>query len=689
MNCLRKVFLELVCDAGYFKCSAKLHRHLPILLTVSALLHVTAESRAGNISLFLKTHCATCHNTELKKGKLDLTSVGKNTEEADGELLQGILDALESGTMPPEEAPQPPEARRREIVKSLKAMVRTSQHNANEAAAYPGNGNLVDHEKLFTEPEIRRAATPVRLWRLSPHLFMNRANSLSRSPLLRPKRNQGGDGLHPAFAYLTPPHTFRDNAELHAFEEATTELLFNVCWQIAGIQTSSSRSPGPIKILRDKKEPTKADWKRLIRMQFSFALQRDPTFEELTPLTALATRTHKQTSTKDTMQTLLAAVLLKPDAVYRFEIGQGEPDEFGRVFLASHELIHAISYALTDHKPDAELLEAANSGMLASRQDVEKHVTRLLSDPVSEPRLLRFFQEYFEYPRAKEIFKDARADGLIFANDRVDDADRFVEHILKDDRNVLKRMLTEDSLYVMSGGVVDHPVVRSRARNNYLPDFGLPSDWDWEGEQPVKPTIGQRSGMLTHPAWLLAFSDNEKNQAIQRGRWIQLKLLGGTVPDTPIGVDATLPTDPHLTLRDKMHVTREGYCWRCHERMDPLGLPLEQFDDFGRFRTQELSKAVVTTGEISIGDPELDGRVADPFEMLERLANSKRVEQVFVRHVFRYFLGRNETLHDAPTLIDAHRAYQQSGGSMKALVTSLLTSDSFLYRQSSANPNTQ
>ncbi|WP_372898758.1 DUF1585 domain-containing protein, partial [Stieleria sp.] len=43
-------------------------------------------------------------------------------------------------------------------------------------------------------------------------------------------------------------------------------------------------------------------------------------------------------------------------------------------------------------------------------------------------------------------------------------------------------------------------------------------------------------------------------------------------------------------------------------------------------------------------------------------------------------MGRNETLHDAPVLQDAHRAYKESGGSMNALITSLLTSDAFLYR---------
>lgn len=70
----------------------------------------------------------------------------------------------------------------------------------------------------------------------------------------------------------------------------------------------------------------------------------------------------------------------------------------------------------------------------------------------------------------------------------------------------------------------------------------------------------------------------------------------------------------------------------------------------------------------------------DAFELIRKLAASERVEQVFVRHVFRYFLGRNETLDDGPTLIEAQRAYSRGGGSMKALIVSLLTSDAFLYR---------
>ena len=77
--------------------------------------------------------------------------------------------------------------------------------------------------------------------------------------------------------------------------------------------------------------------------------------------------------------------------------------------------------------------------------------------------------------------------------------------------------------------------------------------------------------------------------------------------------------------------------------------------------------------------------VAQRFErvdrMIAKLAESERVEQVFVRHAFRFWMGRNETLNDAPVLQAAHKAYRDNGGSMKALITSLVTSDAFLYRK--------
>jgi hypothetical protein len=180
-------------------------------------------------------------------------------------------------------------------------------------------------------------------------------------------------------------------------------------------------------------------------------------------------------------------------------------------------------------------------------------------------------------------------------------------------------------------------------------------------------------------------------------------MLGGRVPEVPITVNAMLPEEPHNGLRERMRVTREEYCWKCHKSMDPLGLVFEQYDHIGRFRVKEIvtdkEKTDVekrrdpnsldvlkivpfdATGAITdSGDPKLDGPVNGPFEFIEKVAESERVEQVFVRHVFRFFLGRNETLADGPVLVAAHKAYRKSAGSFKALLASLLTSDAFLYR---------
>jgi hypothetical protein len=116
--------------------------------------------------------------------------------------------------------------------------------------------------------------------------------------------------------------------------------------------------------------------------------------------------------------------------------------------------------------------------------------------------------------------------------------------------------------------------------------------------------------------------------------------------------------------------------------MDPLGLPFEMYNHAGLYRTTEFEKPVDTSGEIiDSGDPSLDGPVKNALEMIEKLANSERVEQVFIRHAFRFWMGRNETLHDRPVLLAAHKAYREGGGSMKDLILSLVSSDAFIYRK--------
>ena len=99
----------------------------------------------------------------------------------------------------------------------------------------------------------------------------------------------------------------------------------------------------------------------------------------------------------------------------------------------------------------------------------------------------------------------------------------------------------------------------------------------------------------------------------------------------------------------------------------------------GELSTRPVDSAGALTGT---RDAALDGDVGSAVELVQRLARSERVRQSFVRHAFRFWMGRNEMLSDSRTLIAVDRAYTESGGSFTELLVALLTSDSFLYRRS-------
>ena len=124
----------------------------------------------------------------------------------------------------------------------------------------------------------------------------------------------------------------------------------------------------------------------------------------------------------------------------------------------------------------------------------------------------------------------------------------------------------------------------------YIAPYNLPESgrtelqkWNWPVEQPFEMPPEQRAGILTHPAWLAAWSVNDGNDPIHRGIWVREKLLAGKLQDVPPDVDAKVPIDPHQTLRERMGLLREERCWNCHHKINPLGETFEMFDDWGRY----------------------------------------------------------------------------------------------------------
>lgn len=470
---------------------------------------------------------------------------------------------------------------------------------------------------------------------------------------------------------------------------------------------------------------------------------RPPTQVESDKYLVILKQSIEKLGKKDGAVLGLSAIFLDRDALFRPELAEsGEADAQGRVMLQDWELGLAVNHALRYLKPDEPLRTAIVQGRMRTREDVQREVERMLADDsIRKPRVLQFFRDYFDYDLGGYICKDEKSlastgvnnKGMAHYNamfDATASTECLIELILQEDKDVLKQLLTTDKVVATKNDNVYFGEQRSRPEAQKAAtavakkaepknkkqnqkqggDNHLVAQADLSGPkiyarvsrrsfglgsmQPERilatAPAGQRLGILTHPSWLVSHSDAMDNHAIRRGKWIRQRLLGGGIPDVPITVDAMLPDEPHHTLRERMQVTKETYCWTCHKKMDPLGLPFDMYNHAGLYRKTELDKPVDTTGEIiESGDPALDGKVADALDMIRKLAESQRAEQVFVRHAFRFWMGRNETLNDAPVLQEAYRAYKDGGGSMKALVTSLLTSDAFLYRTSTGSASTE
>jgi hypothetical protein len=613
-----------------------------------------------SIQPFLQTYCVSCHGEETQKGKIRLDHLSANMEDRkEAELWARSLEAIEFGEMPSDKADKfPTKAEARLVQDWIARSLAQAGLKVEDKADKEGYGNLIPHDLLFSPTESKRLVdAAARLWRISPKALANTV--------------RGARMVSNPFALDKPHGNFRDFKGKYAFNSLMAEQVTELA--LAHSEKEAKNARKAIVMMKEKGSTIDEANREAIKRHCHNVLRRTPTAEEMDVMMGLLKKVDSELGVPFGLQAVYASIILRPETLFRFE-GTEEADEEGLVALTRRELANSLAFALTDQPPDSNMLRAFENEDLPMHEILRRETQRLLDDekrPTARNRLLQFFQEYFDYLKAEDVFKDQIKGHKHWAPALMYDLNALVMHVLKNDKQVLKTLLTTPEYLIYVNSHRDH--------GNPLA-YNLPPDWK-PTPKPFKFPEDQRMGVLTHPAWLVAHSGNFDNDPILRGRWIKYKLLGGNVPDIPITVDAKLPEDENMTLRERMHVTRAEECYKCHSKMNPLGLPFEQYDHYGRFRFLELNKPVdVTSKIVNSGVPEIDGDVRTPFELIDRLASSTHCEQVFVRYVFRFFLGRNETLGDAKSLQEAHKAYVGNDGSMEALVISLLSSDSFLYR---------
>ena len=760
-----------------------------------------------DIRPFLEDYCVSCHGPDTQKADFFLHDIdGDIANRKDATRWNKIFEFVSLGDMPPAKYKLQPTREERDAFLDWLSP-RLSEIGLGIDAhdmQLPKNANRVSHEDLFSGAYNAPAYSRSRLFRISPFIFNEFSSGFFG---VQQSKNVDGNNIE----VFSQPFGSLDGKGITSLDiQKADSGTLSVLWQTArtaadrvvlgeryekrqkrvevegvpGQDTGEGKIEYAYRSPRENRfrlpyikyqafinaegEPTDEQIAEVFEVAFKSLLIRPPSEEETAHYRDDLFRSMLETGGRSRgLRYLIMGLMMSPEFVYRSELGTGGQLPDGRRMLGSWELAYAISFALRDEAPDKELAQLANEDKLKTKEDVEQAVRRLLNEGLPETywgfthhrqkfeqiRILRFFQEYFGYHHAGDVFKEDKLNPDHDPKRLVKDADMLVLHTLRQDKDVLKTLLTTDEYFVhyvgdeqwVRGqrqkfydtkgngrhGPTEYyklvsarngtPVPRMHGRRNYVSAYGLEHDtWDYPFTQPFK--IEGRSGMLTHPAWLTAYSLNFETDPVRRGLWVAEHLLGNVVPEVPIGVDAKVPEDHTKTLRQRFDgIIKEDACWRCHKKMNPYGDPFEVYDDFGRHRILEITdgpdaqlayiaelkdyenrkrraadrnqpfdeempslhrlEVDGTTVVTHSPDPALNGEYKDVHEMMAKFAESDHVRQVFLRYMFRFFMGRNETLTDSPTLMAMDKTYVESGGSFKETLVTLLTSDSFLYRK--------
>ncbi|MES2572403.1 MAG: DUF1592 domain-containing protein, partial [Verrucomicrobiota bacterium] len=235
--------------------------------------------------------------------------------------------------------------------------------------------------------------------------------------------------------------------------------------------------------------------------------------------------------------------------------------------LDGFALATRLSYFLWSTTPDEELLELAAKGVLSQPAVLRAQVERLLRDGKAHQ-----FTENFtgQWLGLREIDATTPDKALYPEFDEwlqismVEETHRFFEELLTHDLGV--------SNFIHS----DFAMLNERLALHY----GLGGVRGLEIRKVVLPPGSHRGGVLTQAAILKVTANGTTSSPVMRGAWVMRNIMGQPIPPPPEAVPAIEPDIRGATnIRDQLAKHRAlAECASCHNRMDPPGLALENFD---------------------------------------------------------------------------------------------------------------
>lgn len=357
--------------------------------------------------------------------------------------------------------------------------------------------------------------------------------------------------------------------------------------------------------------------------------------------------------------------------------------------LDAFDLASRLSYFLTSSPPDGRLAQLARAGSLTDPAVLAQEVERLIASPRSASFVSSFTSQWLATRLLRGIMPDPRL--LQFGDpDReamIDETEMFFAEIMR--KNLPLETFIDPGFSYRSARL--NKIYGGNVVGNHMRRVTFERGGRFGGVLGLASVMmGTANGVDTHP--------------VLRGVWVLDNIFGDPAPDPPPDVPAIAPDSSGATsMRDQLAAHRaDATCARCHNKIDPLGMVLENFDPVGRWRehypvyTKPPDGAEFLEEEFysTVGKGVLAGPAVDSVGILAdgtRIEDATGLRRYVLDHIemfsaclteklLVYATGRPLSFHDRRAVDRIVASAARGGNGFRDLIVALAQSESFATR---------
>lgn len=549
----------------------------------------SAYSQADALT-FLSRYCQACHQGESAAAKFRVEDLGTvESFRARPDSWTRLAARVANSEMPPQGAPAPDLDARKQFLDWVESTWRSEAYAANVKPA----------------PDVIRRLNRDEYAATIRDLFDLQLDFRQALPIDGP----GGEGFDNAAEtlFLSPLHSekYVETAK-HVVDAASKEF----------------KSRQKIFIARPGPDMTEQQAAGKILAEFLPKAFRQPVDEEtVRDYAGLFRRAREDQDFEPAIFFALRSALVSPRFLFHVEPAGNDPA------LRQYALASKFSYFLWGTMPDEFLFDIAAAGKMDDPKVLRELVPRMLRDDRSLEFSTRFVEQWLRTRELEGVHYPDRELFPQYANDEELHSDIllqpvfFFQYVLRENKSLLSFL---DSDYtILTGSLVKHFGIKTEEKASKNPEW------------MKLPAGSNRGGLLSMPAMLAVSSHPYRTSAVLRGTWILDSILGSPPPPPPPNVP---PLKEQQTgeipqsMRQMLTQHRVNpACASCHNRIDPLGFALDNYDVIGRWRDEEAGGPIDATGELADGT-KIDGPAGLKQALLDR-------KELFIRNLTKRMLG--------------------------------------------------